>query len=190
MGVYISFSNPYNPADMIAVQNDITAIQGDITIIQNDIVTVQEDIIVVQGDIVTIQGNMVTAQDDITTIQGELDASSIVLSTDIVGNAITVAQATPGAIILNNSGGAVDWTIPPAAAGLSVRVKGGSAHLITLDPEDDADIIVLIDGTALAAGNAIDLAAQKGNYVWLQAFDTTYWWIMAQVGAIADGGAD
>ena len=134
----------------------------------------------------TVIGGTTPAAGTFTT----MSANHVILTdSDIAGDAITLAQAKNGCIIFNDSGGAVDWDLPAAVAGLSVRVKSVSAHGITLDP-DDSDVIHLIDGTALAAGNAIDLAAAAGNYVWLVAYDAVDWWIMAQVGAVADGGVD
>ena len=125
-----------------------------------------------------------------------LDASStmvglhgIFTGTDIASDNISGAQARNGTIIFANEGGAVDWNMPGAFAGASLRVKVTTAHTATLDSTTD-DVIHLIDGTALDANDAIDLAAQAGAYIWMVAYDTTNWWVMAQVGAIADGGAD
>ena len=114
---------------------------------------------------------------------------TILNDSDIAGSAITAAQAKNGVIIFVDSG-AFDKELPPAAAGLAVRVKAETAADTVILDSGAGDIINLIDGTAIAAGNAIDLAAQGGAYVYMVAKDDTNWWVMAQVGAIVDGGAD
>jgi len=113
----------------------------------------------------------------------------ILTGTDIASDNIAVTQAIPDTIIFADEGEAVDWNICGAFAGASLRVKVTTAHQVTLDSTTD-DVIHLIDGTALDANDAIDLTAAAGSYVWLVAYDATNWWIMAQVGAVTDGGAD
>jgi hypothetical protein len=113
----------------------------------------------------------------------------ILTDTDIAGDAITASQATPNTIIFGDKAGAMDYDLPAAAAGLSVRLKVTTANTGTLDSIGD-DVIHLLDGTAITAANAIDLDGTAGSYVWLVAKDATNWWIMGQVGAVIDGGAD
>lgn len=131
-------------------------------------------------------GGTTPAAGAFTTLNGKY---TILTDTDIASNNITAAQASMGSIIFNDSSGNVDYNLPPAAAGLSIRVKAVSAHKITLDP-DGSDVINLIDGTALTAGNAVDSDSSNGAYLWLVAYDAVDWWVMGQVGAWSDGGAD
>ena len=114
---------------------------------------------------------------------------TILTDASIAGDAITAAQATATSFILNDSGGAVDYAMPSAIAGLSVYVKADSAHKITLDSAA-GDIITLIDGTNLTAANAIDSNASDGASIRMIAVDSTYWKVVSQVGAWSDGGAD
>ena len=61
--------------------------------------------------------------------------------------------------------------------------------LVFADPDDAADTIVL-DGTALTAGNAIDSPGTAGDFMCLLAIDATLWLSLGRSGTWVDGGAD
>jgi len=113
---------------------------------------------------------------------------TILTDSDIAGDAITAAQAKNGCIILANKGSASEYDIVSVAAGYAIYIKAATAHTITLDP-DDSDAFVLIDGTVVTAGNSIVSDGSKGASLLLVAFDATYLWVMAQVGAWSDVGS-
>ena len=50
--------------------------------------------------------------------------------------------------------------------------------------------VIWLDGTALAAGNAIDSPGDTGDYIALWAINDTDWFAMGTRGTWIDGGAD
>jgi len=102
---------------------------------------------------------------------------------------LTAATATRGHVRINNDDDVIDYTLPPAEAGLSVLIYSQYAQVVTIDVDDGVDVIWL-DGVALTAGNAIDSPGTVGDYVSLLAIDATNWLVIGKSGTWVDGGAD
>lgn len=113
--------------------------------------------------------------------------STISLDTDA---AITLtADNCKNAIRFNNDADVIDYTLPAAAAGLTVMFYDIGGGVITVDPVDGTDTIYL-DGTTVGAGDAIDSPGVVGNYIVLMAIDDTRWITIGRSGTWVDGGAD
>ena len=58
-----------------------------------------------------------------------------------------------------------------------------------VDTDNTSDTIVL-DGTALTAGNAIDSPGNRGDFICLMAINTSTWVSLGRSGTWIDGEAD
>ncbi|MGI9296633.1 MAG: hypothetical protein ACR2QC_01885 [Gammaproteobacteria bacterium] len=119
------------------------------------------------------------------TISGEV---GVTLDTAATVDLSTAANAR-GGMRINADSGVIDYTLPPAEAGLNICFYSQFASIVTVDPDDTADTITL-DGTALAAGNAIDSPGTAGDFICLLAIDATNWLTLGRSGTWVDGGAD
>ena len=119
------------------------------------------------------------------TLSGEL---GVTLDTSATIDLSTASNAR-GAIRINNDNDVIDYTLPPAEAGLNICFYSRYAAVMTIDPDDASDTIIL-KGTALTAGNAIDSAGGAGDFVCLLCIDATYWLTLGMSGIFIDGGAD
>lgn len=94
------------------------------------------------------------------------------------------------ALRINGDDDGIDYTLPPAAPGLTITfVNSLYDQIITVDA-GPGDIVILNDGTPLAAANAVDSSGAKGDKATFIAIDATYWMIMWAQNAWIDGGAD
>jgi hypothetical protein len=80
--------------------------------------------------------------------------------------------------------GAGTWNLPAAAAGMSILVYSTTAAAIVINP-DNSDVIVL-NGTALSAGDSITSASGAGDYIALVAIDATTWYTIGRSGTWTD----
>lgn len=99
------------------------------------------------------------------------------------------ATGCRGQWYINNDADAIDFTLCPAAAGLSACFRDNAGGVITVDTADTGDTIKL-DGTALTAGNAIDSPGNDGDQICLLALDASTWINVSTLGTWVDGGAD
>ena len=102
---------------------------------------------------------------------------------------ISSAANARGQMRVNNDNDVIDYTLPPAEAGLNICFYSRYAAIVTVDMDDGSDTLIL-NGTALTAGNAIDSAGGAGDFICLLAIDSTYWLSLGRTGTWADGGAD
>jgi hypothetical protein len=135
---------------------------------------------------VTITGALSVGGDITTTgtITGLVD-----VTLDTTATIVLTAADTDGAIRVNNDNDAIDYTLPNAATGLNVVIQSMFAQVVTIDCFDTNESIVL-DGTTLTAGNAIDSPGIAGDYILLVAISATQWVSMGRSGNWIDGGAD
>lgn len=101
---------------------------------------------------------------------------------------LTAAECQNG-VRVNNDNDVIDYTLPDAVAGQSCVFQSLFAQVVTVDCFDTNESIVL-DGTALTAGNAIDSPGTAGDYILLVAISSTQWVSMGRSGTWIDGGAD
>lgn len=80
--------------------------------------------------------------------------------------------------------GAGTWALPSAAAGMSFCVYSTTAAAIVINP-DDGDIIVL-NGTALSAGDSITSASGAGDFICLMGKDANTWYTLGRSGTWTD----
>ncbi len=130
---------------------------------------------------------------------GVATGTSLALTGDLSGNipttldtAATVALTAAdcrGGMRVNNDADVIDYTLPPAAVGLSVCFYGIAAGVITIDPYDGTDTIYL-NGTSVGAGDAIDSPGAAGDFICLMALDDTRWITLGRSGTWVDGGVD
>ncbi len=133
------------------------------------------------------------------TFTGTVGAAAIAATGQITGLApmsldsggpITLSSdSCMGNIHFNNAASVLDYTLPAAAAGLTVMFYDIGGGVITIDPVDGADTIYL-DGTSVGAGDAIDSPGVVGNFICLMALDGTRWVTIGRSGTWVDGGAD
>jgi hypothetical protein len=102
-------------------------------------------------------------------------------TTDANGMTISAAQAYG---YIHWATGAGTWNLPAAAAGMSLCVYSTTAAAVVINP-DDSDVIVL-NGTALSAGDSITSASGAGDFVCLIARDAEYWHTMGRSGTWTD----
>ena len=80
--------------------------------------------------------------------------------------------------------GAGTWALPGAATGMNFCVYSTTAAAIVINP-DDGDTIVL-NGTALSAGDSITSASGAGDFICLLAKDANTWYTLGRSGAWTD----
>ena len=119
------------------------------------------------------------------TLSGEL---GVTLDTTATIDLSTASNAR-GAMRINNDNDVIDYTLPPAEAGLSICFYSRYAAVVTVDTDGTGDLIIL-DGAALAAGYAIDSAGAAGDFICLACMDATRWISLGRSGTWIDGGAD
>jgi hypothetical protein len=112
----------------------------------------------------------------------------VTLDTDAAVDLATASNAA-GAMRVNNDADAIDYTLPPCAAGLNVCFYGIAAGVITVDPDDGTDTIYL-NGTSVGAGDAIDSPGAVGDFICLLGLDDTRWATLGRSGTWVDGGVD
>lgn len=115
------------------------------------------------------------------TITGGVD----VIATTGTSLAMTADQAR-GSFHTASNTGVVTFTLPAAASGLSACFYDLDATSIVTVDVQVGDVISL-DGVALAAGDSIDSAGARGDFVCLIALDTTNWLTLGRSGTWVDG---
>ena len=80
--------------------------------------------------------------------------------------------------------GAGTWALPGAATGMNFCVYSTTAAAIVINP-DDGDTIVL-NGTALSAGDSITSASAAGDFICLLAKDANTWYTLGRSGTWTD----
>ncbi len=112
--------------------------------------------------------------------------------TDNDGRNLTVSELN---LIIRTSG-AADYTIPTGSCdataeyGTWVTLKATAAVTPSLTSADASDLFVLANGTALDAGDELDLGGAAGNFCYVVCTGSHTWEVMGEVGTCADGGAD
>jgi len=102
---------------------------------------------------------------------------------------LTNSAGCNGDVRINNDADAIDYTLPPAAAGLNCCFYGNAAGVITVDQADGTDTIFL-NGASVGAGDAIDSPGAAGDFICLMAIDATNWITLGRSGTWVDGGTD
>ncbi len=115
------------------------------------------------------------------TIRGAVD---VVATT---GTSLAVsADQSKGSMHTADNTSVVTFTLPAVTTGLSACFYDLDAiAIITVDVQT-GDIITL-DGTALSAGDSIDSAGAKGDFICLLGLDTTNWLTLGRSGTWVDG---
>jgi len=106
-----------------------------------------------------------TTNGDLT---GKLDQAS---STDATYN-IPAAQHY-GGTASNGDADVIEMDLVAALPGMSIIIRDGAGGVITLDPNGTE--IIVYDGTAAAAGEAIKSSGAKYDFVALVCYDTGVW---------------
>jgi hypothetical protein len=103
---------------------------------------------------------------------------------------LSSATGADGEWRVNNDDDVIQYTLPPAALGLTVCFYDHSANgqVISIDPDDATDAIYL-NGASVGAGDEIDSPGDRGDYVCLLALDGDTWVTTGQSGTWVDGGA-
>ena len=101
-------------------------------------------------------------------LTGKLDQAS---STDATYN-IPAAQHY-GGTASNGDADVIEMDLVAALPGMSIIIRDGAGGVITLDPNGTE--IIVYDGTAAAAGEAIKSSGAKYDFVALVCYDTGVW---------------
>jgi hypothetical protein len=140
-----------------------------------------------EGDVAKTSRLVIDVSGDLW-ITNALHAKQPVTSHTDAAVVLTDAQCR-GALHINGDDDRLDFTLPPAEQGLVVSFANLLyAQLITVTPAA-GDILVLNNGTALAAGNSADSSGavdDKGTFI---AVDGTYWMLFSEQNVWVDGGA-
>jgi len=134
----------------------------------------------------------------ITPVIGAATGTSLILSGVLQGLVpVTVTTAatlvlttanTKGDMHQNGDADAIDYTLPGAAAGLSVCFMAGEfTGVITVDPVDGTDTIYL-NGASIGAGDVIQSPGTVGDFICLIAIDSTKWYTLGEINTWVDGG--
>lgn len=116
-------------------------------------------------------------------------SGGIDIDLDVADSVELIADNALKKLRVNDDADVIDYTLPTAASGLNICIYSRYANVVTIDVENASDRIVL-DGTGLALGNAIDSAGGAGDYICLIAIDDARWINLDRVGVWVDGGAD
>ena len=117
---------------------------------------------------------------NLTTLDVKLDTSATVT---------LKANDCKGQLRVNNDNDVIDYTLPDAQEGLYCMFYSAHPAVVTVDTFDANDTIIL-DGTTLTAGNAIDSPGAAGNYILMSATDDSIWINLGRSGNWIDSGAD
>ena len=129
---------------------------------------------------ITATGDIITT----STVQGLID-----VTTDTSATIVLTAADCDGAIRVNGDDDAIDYTLPNAANGLNCLFYTPPSSVVTIDTFDGNESIML-NGTQLAAGNAIDSSGNVGDFILLVASGETVWASLGRSGTWVDGGSD
>lgn len=110
------------------------------------------------------------------TISGAIQSS-----TDVDGKTLSAAECYG---YFHWATGAGTWNLPGAAAGMNFCIYSTTAAAIVINP-DDGDTIVL-NGTALSAGDSITSASGAGDFICLIAKDANTWYTLGRSGTWTD----
>ena len=146
------------------------------------VITVNPDANALGDGLITIAHNDVYVQDG--WLKGKVE-----VSLDTAASVTLTAADCGRTAKFNNDADVIDYTLPPLEAGCAICFMGEAAGVITVDTNNTADVIVLY-GTALAAGNAIDSPGNRGDSICLLAKDSATWTTWRGEGTWVDGGAD
>lgn len=126
---------------------------------------------------------------DLQLISGTAEAR-VLITSDTAAAIILTTNDCRGVIRLNGDNDVIDYTLPDAEVGLVVTLANTLYdQIITVDPQA-GDSIILIDGTVVTAGNAIDSSGAKNDKGTLLAIDAATWMLFSEQNTWTDGGAD
>lgn len=126
-----------------------------------------------------------------TTLALKTVQAGLNVITDNDGRALSSTELN--SIVLTS--GAADYDIPTGSCddaseyGVWVTLKATGAVVPSLTSADASDLFVLANGTALDAGDELDLAGASGNSCYVVCTGSHTWRVMGEVGTCADGGA-
>jgi len=149
-------------------------------------------------DIIIIEDAIATKHMTITNLFGTIPVAlattgtitgSTMLTLDTDASVVLAVGDCDNAVRYNNDADAIDYTLPGAAAGLTIMFYDIGGGVITIDPVDGTDTIYL-NGTSVGAGDAIDSPGDVGDFICLMAIDDTRWVTVGRSGVWVDGGAD
>lgn len=136
------------------------------------------------------------------TFAKPLSVTGAITATGAIQGLVNVTMDTAATVDLSDSTGAdgewrvnndddvIQYTLPPAVAGLTVCFYDHSANgqIISLDPDDGTDQIYL-NGAGIGAGDELDSPGDRGDFVCLMALDGDTWVTLGMSGTWVDGGA-
>lgn len=136
-----------------------------------------------------------------TITTGTWDAGAITSSSEIQGLVKITLDTNPTVDLVDSTGADGEWrinndddvikyTLPPALAGLTVCFYDHAANgqVISINPDDGTDEIYL-NGVSVGAGDEIDSAGDRGDFVCLLGLDGDTWVTLGMSGIWVDGGA-
>jgi len=90
---------------------------------------------------------------------------------------------------INADNDVIDYTLPSASKGLNCVFQSTYAAVVTVDTGVTTDAIIL-DGTKLTDGYAIDSSGTAGDFILLAATSDSIWVSLGKSGTWVDGGED
>jgi len=126
-----------------------------------------------------------------TTLALKTVQAGLNVITDNDGRVLTIAELNS---VIRTSG-AADYDIPSGSCdeaseiGTWVTLKATAAVAPSLTSLDASDVITLADGTALTAGDELDLGGAAGNQCTVICVATNLWEVIGEIGTCVDGGA-
>jgi hypothetical protein len=139
------------------------------------------DSIDADGNFISLTGNWLTTG----TLNG-----AVAVTADTDATVTLNASDCYGAWRINNDDDVIDYTLPSAVAGMSICFYDNAANGQVVTVDSAAGDIIVLDGTALDAADAIDSPGDRGDFICLLAIDATNWISLGMNGTWVDGGAD
>lgn len=127
-------------------------------------------------------GTILGAVNIVTTTDGsESPAAGVMYGTMFIADHATATSDTT-------------YTLPAAAAGMAACFYDNGAGTGGITIEIDGSDVIILDGTALTAGNTIDSPGvagdgANGDFICIMAIDATNWVTLGRSGTWVDGGA-
>jgi len=125
--------------------------------------------------------------------QGNWYFNTIQAAMNVITSAVqkTLTASEMNSVIVMTAAGDVD--IPAdqcdTATGKWITVKTTGTFLNSITSNDASDQFVLSDGTALTAGNELDLGGAAGNQATVMCLEANKWYVTGEIGTCVDGGA-
>jgi hypothetical protein len=143
----------------------------------------------------TVEASMIASDIDFATTGTITGGIAVVVESAAATDVLAATETVGKMFIASYATGPMDYTLPDVSIGLSACFYDEEGDGITIDT--NASEIIILDGTALTGGYAIDspgvaggAGTDPGSFVCLLGISATQWITLGRSGTWIDGGAD